>query len=330
MQKEWVNIMDRPLVSIITPCFNGEPYLDRYFSSILGQTYAPLELIFINDGSTDRTEEIAEGYRPTLEEKGIHFTYLYQENAGQAAALNRGLKLFRGEYLTWPDADDEMTPDCIEKKVAYLQAHPGLDMCICKILQVDEEDPTKTTGVLERIVPEGDDDLFQDLIFLKNVFYAPGGYMVRSVAVDAAIPNREIYPGRGGQNVQMLLPVSYRGSYGYMDEALYKYYVRTTSHSHSINTAEKMICQYEQFEALLLETLKRMPPEVHLQYESKIRRQYSRVRFGLALDTQKTQLISRYYKELVKVGEAGFFDWLRFLKHANFPLRRLFGRKSGE
>lgn len=330
MQKEWVNILDRPLVSIITPCFNGEPYLDRYFSSILRQTYAPLELIFINDGSSDRTAQIAEGYRPALEEKGIRFTYLYQENAGQAAALNRGLKLFTGEYLTWPDADDEMTPECIERKVAYLQEHPELDMCICKILQVDEADPAKITGVLERIVPEGKDELFEDLVFLKNVFYAPGGYMVRSSAVDAVIPNREIYPGRGGQNVQILLPISYRGNYGYMDEFLYKYFVRTTSHSHSINTAEKAICQYEQFETLLIETLRRMPAEVYWKYEARIRRRYSRVRFGLALDTQKTQLISRYYRELVKIGEAGLIDGLRFLKHTNFLLRKLFGRKSGE
>ena len=116
------------LVSVITPCYNGEAYLDRYFNSILNQTYRPLELIFVNDGSTDRTAEIAERYAPVLKESDISFIYLHQENAGQAAALNRGLKLFTGEYLTWPDADDEMTPDCIEKKVAFLQKHPELQM----------------------------------------------------------------------------------------------------------------------------------------------------------------------------------------------------------
>ena len=90
--------MNTALVSIITPCYNGERYLDRYFASILHQTYPNLELIFINDGSTDRTEEIAQGYRLPLEQRGIRYTYLSQENAGQAAALNRGLKLFRQVY----------------------------------------------------------------------------------------------------------------------------------------------------------------------------------------------------------------------------------------
>lgn len=325
-----MSIVNNPLVSIITPCFNGEPYLERYFNSILRQTYAPLELIFINDGSTDRTEQIAEHYRSALEEKGIRFTYLYQENAGQAAALNRGLKLFTGEYLTWPDADDEMTPDCIEKKVAYLQNNPELDMCICKIAQVDEHNPDTITGILERGVSDDADNLFEDLIFLQNVFYVPGGYMIRSSALDAAIPNREIYPGRGGQNVQLLLPLAHLGKYGYMDEVLYKYFVRSDSHSHSLNTSEKNIRQYELFEKLLMETLKRMPGNIYFRYQDKIRRKYSRIRFGIALDSQKSQLITRYYKEMVQANEARLMDWLRYFKHTNLLLKELHWQKSGE
>ena len=81
--------MDKPLVSIITPCYNGETFLHRYFESILAQTYPNLELIFVNDGSTDKTEEIAMSYQKKLCEKGIRYIYLEQENAGQAAALNK-------------------------------------------------------------------------------------------------------------------------------------------------------------------------------------------------------------------------------------------------
>lgn len=60
----------KPLVSIITPCYNGEQYIDAYFQSILAQTYTRLELIFVNDGSTDKTEEVALSYREQLEQKG--------------------------------------------------------------------------------------------------------------------------------------------------------------------------------------------------------------------------------------------------------------------
>ena len=74
--------MKQPLVSIITPCYNGEPYLDQYFDSILKQTYQHLELIFVDDGSTDRTSEIAENYREKLEDRGIRYILLKQENRG--------------------------------------------------------------------------------------------------------------------------------------------------------------------------------------------------------------------------------------------------------
>lgn len=69
-----------PLVSIITPCFNGEAFIDRYFQSVLSQTYPNIELVFVNDGSTDQTETIALSYSSKLAAKGIIFKYLSQDN----------------------------------------------------------------------------------------------------------------------------------------------------------------------------------------------------------------------------------------------------------
>ena len=67
--------MNQPPVSIITPCYNGESDLERYFESILKQTYQNMELIFVDDGSTDRTSEIAEKYRGKLEGRGIRYPH---------------------------------------------------------------------------------------------------------------------------------------------------------------------------------------------------------------------------------------------------------------
>ena len=111
--------MNSSLVSIVTPCYNGEKYLSRFLESILNQTYSEIELILINDGSNDGTERIVQGYRQSFSAKGIRFLYEYQKNQGQAAALNRGLKLFTGEYITWLDSDDEIMPDFIKKKVDF-------------------------------------------------------------------------------------------------------------------------------------------------------------------------------------------------------------------
>src|SRR5690554_883131 len=110
-------------VSIITPCYNGERFVSRYLDTIVNQSYKNIEFIFVNDGSTDQTEAIVMSYKPKLIEAGIEFIYVYQDNAGQAVALNQGLKLFTGDYLTWPDSDDILSVDSIEKKVKFLKEH---------------------------------------------------------------------------------------------------------------------------------------------------------------------------------------------------------------
>ena len=104
-----------PLVSIVTPCYNGEKYLERYFESILQQTYTNCQLIFMDDGSTDNTREIVTTYKEKLANKGMSVEYYYNMNRGQAYAVGEGLKHIKGEYYIWPDADDILTPDSIQK-----------------------------------------------------------------------------------------------------------------------------------------------------------------------------------------------------------------------
>ena len=72
--------MKEGLVSIITPCYNGEKYVEKYLNSILNQTYTKIEVIFINDGSTDNTERIVKNFIKRFEKKGIKLIYIYQEN----------------------------------------------------------------------------------------------------------------------------------------------------------------------------------------------------------------------------------------------------------
>lgn len=135
--------MKKNLVSIVTPCYNGEYFIRRFLKSILNQTYSNIEMILINDGSTDRTEEIVREFQNEFSKRGIRFVYQYQENSGQAAALNNGLKLFEGEFLIWPDSDDELMPRFIEEKVNFLRNHPEFEYCYGKSIIVDENEPEK-------------------------------------------------------------------------------------------------------------------------------------------------------------------------------------------
>ena len=309
------NTTGYPLVSIVTPCYNGEKYLKRFFDSILSQTYPNIELVFINDGSTDDTERIALEYASRLEEKNIIYKYLTQSNAGQAVAVNKGIKKITGDYFTWPDADDLMSDDCIEIKVRFLEAHPEFGLCICRSAIVRDGNLDDIKGIMERNVQEGQDDFFEDMLFLRNVYFCPGGYMVRTSALRDSIPDMDIFDGRGGQNAQILLPVLHRYRCGYIKDLLNKYIIRGESHSHQINTPEKEVEQNQLFEMILLETLKRISEEVYEQYQLQIRRHYGHIIFGNAIDSGNRELIKHAYYNLKGLSDVSFRERLLYAKH---------------
>ena len=149
-----------PLVSIITPSYNSEKYLDAFFISILEQDYEKYEIIFINDGSTDRTENIVYKYKEKFEERNIRFVYLKQENGGQAKAMNLGFPYIQGKYFIWPDSDDELYRNNISEKVKYMEQHPDIPLAMSGADYVDESG--NVIKRLQRIKPEKD-NFFEDL-----------------------------------------------------------------------------------------------------------------------------------------------------------------------
>lgn len=303
-------ILNNPLVSIITPCYNGEAYLDRYFSSILNQTYGPLELIFVNDGSSDRTAEIALGYRAALEQRGIQYTYLHQENAGQAAALNRGLKLFRGDYLTWPDADDEMTPDCIEKKVAYLQAHPELQMVRSDGVYCDPD-----TGNLQSIAKAEDkstQNIFEKLLLVQT-YGCCGCYMITRHILLECYPDLDFFESRAGQNWQMLVPVSSRTLCGYIDEPLYTVYEHSDSHSRHQRSAEQMYRRWEMFTDVLRHAIavSRCNQEKYLNLVEENR---ARQQFYHAVSVRDKSMLKHCMSEMKHFGHPTLKEQLLYFK----------------
>jgi glycosyltransferase involved in cell wall biosynthesis len=113
--------MHTPAASVIMPVFNGEPYAGPAVESILQQTFADLELIVVDDGSTDRTPRTLASFSdPRLR-------VIRQPNQGGSAAMNAGLRAARAELVTFMDADDLSDPRRIERQVAYLTSHPEVD-----------------------------------------------------------------------------------------------------------------------------------------------------------------------------------------------------------
>lgn len=97
-------------VSIIVPVYNAAPYLRECIDSLVNQTWKDIEVILVNDGSTDASGEICESY---LDDPRV--IYYYQVNAGVSAARNAGLDLATGKYICFVDSDDWLELDAIER-----------------------------------------------------------------------------------------------------------------------------------------------------------------------------------------------------------------------
>jgi glycosyltransferase involved in cell wall biosynthesis len=120
-----------PLVSVIIPVYNGERYIVQAVESALRQTFTNLEIIIVDDGSTDRTQQVLQPYFDRVR-------YIYQENQGVAAARNIACQLAQGEFLAFLDADDYFLPSKLEKQLACFDHDPALDMVQTGWLMVDE------------------------------------------------------------------------------------------------------------------------------------------------------------------------------------------------
>ncbi len=232
-------------VSIISPCYNGASYVKRFFDSLLIQDYQNIEFIFVNDGSTDNTEEIFNTYKPQFEAKGWNVIYIKQENSGQAAALNAGLKIFSGEYLMWPDSDDILYPEHISKKVALMEQNPEAGMGFCCLDQVNEENPDVVVKKIERKIVGDQDDFKNDILLSKNIIWPPISAIIRTSAFLDVNSKRDIYAGKVGQNFQMYFPLSVKYKICYSKESLGIYLIRQSSHSHSQLDYEKRQFDHE-------------------------------------------------------------------------------------
>ena len=109
-----------PLVSVLLAVYNGEKYIAAALASIRQQQYRPLEILVIDDGSTDSTGEIVQNFASCMDSSDLVVRYLYQVNQGQGAAFNVGLQAAAGDIVAFIDADDLWPPDKLAVQLPYL------------------------------------------------------------------------------------------------------------------------------------------------------------------------------------------------------------------
>jgi len=142
-----------PLVSIIIPTYNRAHYLYKTIESVINQTYSNLEIIIIDDGSTDETKSVVDKFCDK------RLKYFFQKNSGVSVARNNGIRRATGEYIMFLDSDDTILPTKIEEQVKFMETHPDIDCVYCWWQYIDaagsllgEGCATYRGNILEKII----------------------------------------------------------------------------------------------------------------------------------------------------------------------------------
>jgi len=155
------------LVSAIISVYNGEHYLAKAIESAFAQTYRPIEVIVVDDGSTDKSADIARSY------KGIQ--YIYQSNQGVAVARNAGLNAAQGEFIAFLDADDIWVPNKLRIQVEYLFEHPAVGYTVGRIQNFNYPGNDSSSQVKESSLEKEQAGLIT-MVARKTVFEQVGGF----------------------------------------------------------------------------------------------------------------------------------------------------------
>lgn len=115
----------KPLVTVIVPAYNHDQYIEDCLKSIISQTYTNMQIIVINDGSTDNTESVVKDF---ISKCNIKIEFISKENEGLCKTLNRGLGIVKGKYVAFLASDDMWLPERIEKQVSFMEKNENIGM----------------------------------------------------------------------------------------------------------------------------------------------------------------------------------------------------------
>ncbi len=235
-------------VSIISACFNGESHIIPHFEGILSQNYkGRIEYIFVNDGSTDSTEQIALSYKEKFLQKNIDFKYFKKENGGQASAINLALREVQGEYLAQIDSDDIILENYVSKLSNFLNENPDCAFCFPTIEFVYEKNikKRKKKQQRKRAGANAVDLLFFDLISgNKNIPHCSFA-MYRTKELLNSLLDGQISQKYQSQIPGLVYPMAFQFKAGYLDETLAYYVFRQNSHGHTTKNLEQKINDWE-------------------------------------------------------------------------------------
>ena len=189
-----------PLVSVIIPAYNNARFLPDNIRSILEQSYRNIELIVVDDGSTDNTQAVLAGF-------GDRLRYVRKANGGPSSARNLGIQMARGQLIAFQDADDLWLPEKVRQQVEFLHDHPDVGVVFSDLVIFNDQGIVRhSTKDRFRHIPSG--MIFQDLLLER--FIATSAVMVRRECLDDVGNFDESLLGAEDYNLYLRLARKYK------------------------------------------------------------------------------------------------------------------------
>jgi len=278
-------------VSVIIPAYNRVDYIDQTIMSVLEQTYSNVELIVVDDGSTDGTYEKIKSYGDRL----TLLTHKSHENRGQSAAINLGIAKAGGKYIAILDSDDYWELNKLEIQVGYLEKHPEVGLVYTNGYAVDASGenlyPIYTGSHVEYNEP--------DRVLLDCYILLPQNSLVRKSIYDQVEGFNESY--RAAQDHDMLIRISEKTMFTYLPDALFYYRV----HDDSISKKGQRVRWKNGFE--ILESAKKRYP--YRSSTIRKRKALLNYRMGICCIAEKRLMMSVWH-----MLTAFFLDPIRAIK----------------
>jgi glycosyltransferase involved in cell wall biosynthesis len=234
-----------PTVSIIVPTYNSSAYIYETIDSLLAQTFKDYEIIIVDDGSTDDTQEKLKIY-------GDKIKYIYQSNQGPSVARNNGITLAVGKYIAFLDSDDLWLSEKLELQVNFMENNPDYGLVSCDALafkdnqiivqSMSKERPLKSGWVLEDLLKENFLNT-NNVLIRRDVFNTLGMFDINIVF---------------SEDYEMWLRIAEKYMIGYVDLILTKYRLHSTNRS-EVNKEK----QYESHSKIVQKYIERNRSDIN-------------------------------------------------------------------
>src|SRR5215467_12464584 len=259
-------------VSVVIPAYNCARYIEEMLESVLNQSYRAEEVIVVDDGSTDGTRSVLEKYCNLIK-------YIHQENAGEPAARNTGIRQASGNCIAFLDADDFWLPDKLKIQMDYLEKHPEVALVYSDMKIFDE------TGIVHESVKEWlkmsppSGYIFREL-FAETLF-GSGTVIFRKACIDQVGFFDETF--LVGSDYEMWLRMARHFKFGYVDKPLLMYRHHATMATRGLGRA---LQNGVPWEGRVIDKLLTLYPEVEKELgRSAVRRRLARPYLYLGLSS---------------------------------------------